>query len=231
MLFLAVTAGFFADSYREHRHERNSGELYLEAMVEDLKNDTALIRESIASIRGKMPFFDSVLLFLKAPEQYGYQLPQRIYMPTYAEHIYYPVQATYQQLKFTGKLRLIPDLKILDSIMNYHENVLGDIKNHMSYVRDYYKRYIQQQEQYFDLEPFNSYLNQILEDHSPADGSDKMLTLINRDPRQLMNLRNLVVSTKAFEVQYILMLYRLQADAIRLIRFIRHHHPEPNRSN
>lgn len=226
MLFLAVTAGFLADSYREHRNDRKSGELYLEAVVDDLKNDTALIAESIASIRMKMPYFDSVLLFLKNPGQYGYQLPQRIYMPTYAEHIYYPVQATYQQLKFTGKLRLIPDLKVLDSLMNYHENVLGDIKNHMGYVRDYYKRYIQQQELYFDLEPFNEYLNGILQGRRENGSSSNMLTLINRDPKQLASLRNLVVSTKAFEVQYIRMLHRLHGDAGRLIRFIREKRPQ-----
>jgi hypothetical protein len=226
MLFLAVVAGFFADSFRESLNDRKSGKVYLEAMVQDLQYDTALIRENIERIQEKIPYFDSVLYFLKHPGQYGYRIPQRIYMPTYSEHIFQPMQATYQQMKYTGKLRLIPDLDVLDSLMDYHENVLGDIKNNTGLVRDYYKRYISEQEHYFDLEPFNDYLNNESKKRNPIAGSNYALTLVNRDPAKLLVLRNLVVSTKASELEYIHTLDGLSAEAIRLIRFIRKNHPE-----
>lgn len=193
--------------------------------------DTALIRDNIIRIQGKMPYFDSVLYFLKHPERFGYQMPQHIYLPTYTEHIFQPMQATYQQMKYTGKLRLIPDLDVLDSLMDYHENALGDIKNNTGLVRDYYKRYIREQELYFDLEPFNDFLNRELLRQSPLEDSGYALTLVNRDPAKLLALRNLVVSTKASELEYTRMLDGLSAEALRLIRFIRKNHPVPELSN
>src|SRR6195256_1492529 len=41
MLFLAVTLGFFAESYREHLVEQKKEREYIKSMVEDLKSDSS----------------------------------------------------------------------------------------------------------------------------------------------------------------------------------------------
>ena len=44
MIFLAVTMGFIAESYREHLVERNKEKEFIRTFIEDLKTDTAAIR-------------------------------------------------------------------------------------------------------------------------------------------------------------------------------------------
>src|ERR1700750_2357010 len=40
MIFLAVTMGFFAESYREHLVNNDKEEVYMKSMIQDLKRDT-----------------------------------------------------------------------------------------------------------------------------------------------------------------------------------------------
>jgi hypothetical protein len=48
MIFLAVTLGFFAESYREHLVSSEKERSYMESMVQDLKRDTAEATHAIA---------------------------------------------------------------------------------------------------------------------------------------------------------------------------------------
>src|SRR5260221_11493643 len=47
MIFLAVTMGFFAESYREHLSDRTKEKEYIKSMVEDLETDSAFLGLSI----------------------------------------------------------------------------------------------------------------------------------------------------------------------------------------
>ncbi len=50
MIFLAVTLGFFAESYREYLSERSKEKEYVNSLVEDLKADTAFLETSIREL-------------------------------------------------------------------------------------------------------------------------------------------------------------------------------------
>src|ERR1700729_2572542 len=47
MIFLAVTMGFFAENIREHVADHAKEKQYIHSMIQDLKGDTAGLREVI----------------------------------------------------------------------------------------------------------------------------------------------------------------------------------------
>jgi len=50
MIFLAVTLGFFAESYREYQNNRSKENEYMTSLIEDLKSDTASLNLSINTL-------------------------------------------------------------------------------------------------------------------------------------------------------------------------------------
>ena len=123
MLFLAVTLGFFVENQREHYIEGQREKKYIQNLLHDLARDTINYNLSIA-------------LRLERERQ-AHQLVTMIYSPDRNNHlvdiyyfarqmprmntIYYSTDATMNQLKNSGALRLIAKTAIADSIVAYNE--------------------------------------------------------------------------------------------------------------
>lgn len=74
MIFIAVTLGFFAESYREHLVEKSSERELIESYIEDSKSDTAVIRPLLTIYREKrMVMLDSLMLLLETKKIKGYE--------------------------------------------------------------------------------------------------------------------------------------------------------------
>ena len=72
MIFLAVTLGFFAESYREYLNERSKESEYMVSLVEDLKSDTAFLNLSIHTlIPYHLNWMDSTRNLLQMHEHVG----------------------------------------------------------------------------------------------------------------------------------------------------------------
>jgi hypothetical protein len=72
MIFLAVTLGFFAESYREYLNGRSKESEYMVSLVEDLKSDTAFLNLSIHTlIPYHLTWMDSTQTLLQATEHEG----------------------------------------------------------------------------------------------------------------------------------------------------------------
>ena len=52
MLFLAVFCGFLAEYQLEHKIEKERGKQYIQSVYEDLKEDTASLANTIATVSG-----------------------------------------------------------------------------------------------------------------------------------------------------------------------------------
>ncbi len=63
MIFLAVTAGFFAETLREHIADRNKEKKHIQSLVQDLKNDTTLISHTAPEIMEQVRGIDTRLPF------------------------------------------------------------------------------------------------------------------------------------------------------------------------
>ena len=122
MLFLAVTLGFFVENQREHYIEGQREKKYMQNLLHDLARDTVNYNLSIA-------------LRLKRERQ-AHQLITMLYSPDRNKHlaelyyfarqmprmntIFYSTDATMNQLKNSGALRLIKKTDVADSIVAYN---------------------------------------------------------------------------------------------------------------
>lgn len=124
MLFLAVFCGFLAEYQLEHVIEHQREKEYIKSFIEDVKRDTAELKEVIATIDKKIQYRDSLLEELSKPEvltnsnrayqflNYSFHFPDFIYN-----------DRTIQQLKNSGGMRLIRNKQVSDSIMEYDSYV------------------------------------------------------------------------------------------------------------
>ena len=72
MLFLAVFLGFVAENIREHKVEREREKEYIETMISDLKEDTALLNTSISNFKQKGIELDSLIILLNSASSVAY---------------------------------------------------------------------------------------------------------------------------------------------------------------
>jgi hypothetical protein len=121
MLFLAVFLGFVAENVREHSVERQHEKEYIRGLVQNLKSDTAQLTRKIATNIKKRNVWDSLMSLsnveLALPENarkfYDYFI-KGSFIPTFN-----PSDAALLQLKNAGKLRLLTNKNIADSILAY----------------------------------------------------------------------------------------------------------------
>ena len=73
MLFLAVFCGFLAEYQLEHKIERDREKKFIQTFIEDLKTDTAAIRQNIIFRKNKMKAMDSLTFLLNSQQIKGYE--------------------------------------------------------------------------------------------------------------------------------------------------------------
>ena len=122
MLFLAVFCGFLAEYQLEHKIEKEREKEYLQSLVEDLKNDTSLIKAHIAAQRITIKLMDSLISLLNSPEL----------VKLHSDEVYYRARVgprsatfisnnkTFEQLKNAGGFRLIRNNEATNRIMEYY---------------------------------------------------------------------------------------------------------------
>jgi len=124
MMFLAVTMGFFAESYREHIVERNREKEYMKEVVANLKYDT--LRCSVNAITNVQveSGFDSLREELKKAIHgnvntnalYYFELKYGI---NFGQAVFNTSAIT--ELKNSGSLRLIENKQLVSDMADYYE--------------------------------------------------------------------------------------------------------------
>lgn len=120
MLFLAISAGFLVENFREHYVEHNREKVFIKSFIEDLKQDTMKITANIALRESKINVMDSLMILLNSPDpnQDGrsvYYFGRRITRST----LFQSNDGTIKQLKNAGGFRLIRKQKVTAAIMAY----------------------------------------------------------------------------------------------------------------
>ena len=142
MLFLAVFCGFLAENQREHYIEGRREKKYIQNLIHDLARDTInynlsitlrLERERQAHQLITMLYSSDRNIHLADLYYFARQMPR---MNT----IFYSTDATMNQLKNSGALRLIKKTEIADSIVAYNaameayaENRKTEIETRIAY--------------------------------------------------------------------------------------------------
>src|SRR6266700_2928555 len=124
MIFLAVTLGFFAESFREHISEKNMERQYMKQIVENLKYDTircvfnAELNEELIrgmdSLRGEIRLAINGNINSNALYYYGL-----MYGGKYAIAAFNT--SAIKEFKNSGSLRLVESKKLMDEITEYYE--------------------------------------------------------------------------------------------------------------
>jgi hypothetical protein len=121
MIFLAVTAGFFAESYHEYLSEREKEKDYMESLIKDLQRDTVFLNTGFPRKEERIKAIDSVFLFFesnKDPHEIPGYVAAQIKRSGW-DRQYDRSTGTINQLKNAGGFRLIQNKDVADSIAAY----------------------------------------------------------------------------------------------------------------
>lgn len=128
MIFLAVTAGFFAETIRESITNKEHEKEYIHSMIGDLKTDTSKLAVVVHSYQVIVKYQDSLLTHFSTL-QGNLNTSMFRYLGSlegYPDFIY--TDGTMQQLKNSGG-RLIRDRAAMDSILAYDAEVKSALIN------------------------------------------------------------------------------------------------------
>jgi hypothetical protein len=124
MLFLAVFCGFLAEYQLEHKIERDREKKFIKTFIEDLKTDTAAIRQNILYRQNKMKAMDSFLVLLNNQQIKGHENELYYFGRSFVRAVKFQSNdRTITQLKNSGALRLIRNEEAADSMMSYQKLV------------------------------------------------------------------------------------------------------------
>ena len=122
MLFLAVTLGFFVENQREHMVEHKREVQFMRSYINDLRKDILQLDSLVKKREQRKIQIDSLSFILRTPDPdlYGAQLYYYgRYLPR--PYVYIPNDATIQQLKSSGNLRLVRNPQVTDTIVAYDQ--------------------------------------------------------------------------------------------------------------
>jgi hypothetical protein len=128
MIFLAVTMGFFAESFREHIVNKEHEKQYMSSFYEDLRID-----------QNDLPYLINAITQQQLePAQYLPELFSKTSLTKPADSIYYFLKKcirqqgikamitdrTIEQIKNAGEMRLITNKQIADSLIDYYKEIV-----------------------------------------------------------------------------------------------------------
>lgn len=141
MIFLAVTLGFFAESFRTAVEETRKEKEYIKSLKEDVASDTASLKSILAGANEQYQKLDSLTELLKlAMDHKPYDLHRLYYLNfrySFGLILYGQNERTTSQIKNTGSYAVITNKACRDSIALYDQFNEGVIKNESHDVEDW----------------------------------------------------------------------------------------------
>ncbi len=220
MLFFAVTLGFFAENAREVYIESHREKEYMHTMVQDLKEDTIRINESIDQSSIKASAMDSLVRNIYATPYTDSSLRVmyylfRKYMASGTSVSF--SQRTINQLINSGNLRLIKNISISDSIVLYDINTQKILEQYTIYHDQY-----QQKAREISNRIFDSYylLNYTRGNANGLLKTNVKLKLMQNDEKLLKEYANIVYGGKGILNAYVTMLKKQKNRGINMIEIL-----------
>ena len=183
MIFLAVTMGFFAESYRESLNDSTKEKEFMTSIIKDLKSDTSTYANYAKNNVEIYVTIDSLTSLMKSSEREKHI--NGIYffarMLTLKLLLHFPSTGTYDQMKNSGQLRIIHNREVADNISSYYNSLeIMNSFNEVLLTHDY--DYMRTMGKVFDAQIL---LNILKERKEPSQQSLKLLT---EDPATINEL-------------------------------------------
>lgn len=131
MIFLAVTLGFFAESYRENLSDNNHERQLIASFIEDLKSDTTNLRISLNFRHKKLKMIDSLMFLLENKQIKGHEGELYYYGRRLVRSTgFQSNDRTISQVNNSGTGGLIRNEKAMNGIISYRKLVEVIVRNH-----------------------------------------------------------------------------------------------------
>jgi hypothetical protein len=143
MIFLAVSMGFFAENIREKFNDKENTHQLTISLMNDLKIDTAHLGLLLQTSNFKIKQIDSLYAILQQPKDKinNFDL-QRLVVGASLNFNFVPANATINELKSTGVLRLFSATKI-PKLINSYESIISSTKIVSDIEFDFSRQYIE----------------------------------------------------------------------------------------
>jgi len=218
MLFLAVSAGFYAENLREKSVEREKEHQYMQSMVADLQQDLEVMNTAMSDLKSFKMGLDSLARACNVKGMndssiralYDLNLRYLRLIPiTFSDR-------TSSQLKNSGSLRLIRNKAVSDSLLNYWQGI--DYFNYVSPLNENFRRKARELSfKIFDYGAYNSDLG-----FARNNLRTQKPTLLTNDKALLSEYTNFVWGYRATQaIYYYPPIERLHEQAKNLLALIK----------
>ena len=125
MLFLAVFCGFLAEYQLEHKIEKDREKIYMQNMLDDLKQDTAIYADYGKRYMVIKDLVDTLVVLIKSPDRRKHisKLAYTARIMTAKWKQITLVKRTYEEMKSSGHLRLIRKKEVAGSVSAYYSSL------------------------------------------------------------------------------------------------------------
>jgi hypothetical protein len=215
MLFLAVTLGFFVNNLNENLSERQREKQYMISLINDLKIDTADIKEIYASIERRLKGIDSLMHILENKDQKDFIQNLYYYSFKYLNSAAFHTSSdrTISQLKSAGGLRLIQKKGESDNIVQYY-STSENVRYNTEYCLKEFYRILDSEEEIFDFGVLRKHNSDSLQ-------HIKDLKLLIDEPLRINHFYNQILIYTSALMNYNLLLTDLKKEAEFLLSFTR----------
>ena len=221
MIFLAVTAGFFAETYREYLADHKKEKEYIVSLIADLKQDTLLISKTTKAIICNTRGEDSLIQLLN-----NYKKNDSINKKAYYYYFSYTISVpqviftdrTISQLLSSGNMRLI-EHNISDSIIAY-DFISKGIKIQGTYYNQLFKNTFDQSVSVFDFTYASRSLNDDYSLVNKVQDTSRKYKLITDDSTLLKKYNSTLTMYQLISDAYVFNLREGKVQASKLIHFL-----------
>jgi hypothetical protein len=156
MLFIAITAGFFAENLREMYVENHREHQYIATLIKDLEADTASIKNTIVVNEKQIKGLDSLLNLMVISDK-SISEEKLYYYIHYLNSLsgFSPREMTIMQLRNSGGLRLISNKSTSDSIVTYYTNFESH-EEQMKYSLEFQRTTMELEMRLLDFKLYNN---------------------------------------------------------------------------
>ena len=217
MIFIAVTMGFFAESFREHITDNGKEKEFIISMIEDAQTDIVNINEAFSLNKLRSLHLDSLAVIcinynaIDNADSRIYRLYRYgLIHPAFIS----PTERTMQQLKNSGGMRLIKRKTAVDSIILY-DNAAKKLADQQAYYELYQNESAKSAVSLFNFQKLG--FSKIIH----ISDKDSSFQLLTHDKILLAEFSNRITIYSGVVGFYNIRLLEMKAHAVNLIETLK----------
>jgi len=220
MLFLAVFCGFIAENIREHYVEHKREKKYIRSVVKELATDTAWMNTYLQDQQASVQTLDSVIFLLKKNSADSNSRKRVYYLARMAIKLSSPNKlnyAAYDQMRYSGNLRLVKKQATVDSISRYYFGA-KDIEQLNETIMQRQSALVEFEGRVFDGTVFQNMLDLNNFEFKEPSGSPALATTDKNLINDFITRAHYLISANVYSQVYA---RRQKEAAVRLINYLK----------